>query len=88
MGYFTTFRVLRPLRHLARSLVFLDLLCRRLKSIRRMPQKDDAQHGHKVVAGGELRVSPEIIRGSTEVRFEFFYIFETVSHESRGPDLR
>jgi hypothetical protein len=53
-----------------------------------MPKKDDTEHGHEVVAGRELRISPKIIRRLPEVGFKFLDIFEGIlSHGSKRSAL-
>jgi len=56
--------------HSPRRLLFRDLLFRYLEAIGGMPQENDAQDRHEVVAGGELRVGAEIVRRLPEVRFQ------------------
>ncbi len=46
----------RPFRHLAGGLVLGNLPGRIVESIGSVPEEDDPQHGHEVVAGGELGV--------------------------------
>ena len=64
------------LGHLAGRLIFLDLVVGRLKAIGGVTEKDHAQDRHEVVAGGELRVGAEVVRGFPEVGFELFDVIE------------
>ena len=49
---------------------------RGLEAVGRVPEEDHAQHGHEVVAGGELGVGAEVVRGLPEVGFELLDVFE------------
>ena len=57
--------------HPARGLIVSDLLCSRVEAIGGVTQKDDAQHGHEIVAGRELGIGAEIVCGFPEVGFKF-----------------
>ena len=50
-----------------------------------MTQEDDAQHGHEIVAGGELGVGPEIIGCFPKISFKFGEIFHVEIELAPGP---
>jgi hypothetical protein len=50
-----------------------------------MAQEDHAQHRHEVVAGGQLRVGAQVIRGFPQVAFKLLDIFGGCNHVSNFP---
>ena len=66
------------LGHPAGCLFLLDLPVRSLEAVGRMAQEDHAQHRHEVIAGGELGIGAEVVRGLPEVGFELLDVFEAV----------
>src|SRR5207244_13007334 len=64
------------LRHSTSGLVLLNLLMRSLKTIRCVPQKNDTQYGHEVIARSQLRIGSQIIRSFPKIGFEWSSINE------------
>ena len=61
----------RALRHLAGALVRRDLAAGSGIAIRRVPQKDNPQHGHAIFAGGQPGVCTQLIGCLQKAVFEF-----------------
>lgn len=62
------------------AMVGFDLPVGGLEAVGGVAQEDHPQHGHEVVAGGELGVGAQVVRGLPEVGFEFFDVFEAAGH--------
>jgi len=52
------------------GLVFQSLFGRELQAVGRVPQENDPEHRHEVIARSELRVRAEIVRGSPQICFQ------------------
>ena len=51
-----------------------------------MPEKDDAQHGHEIIAGRQLGVGAKLVGRFPQVGFEFFDIVEHAAvHDANHP---
>jgi hypothetical protein len=62
-------------------LIFGDLRRGGIEAVGGVAQEDDAQHGHEIVAGGELRVGAKIVSGRPEVGLELGEIVHESSFE-------
>jgi len=59
-------------------LIFLDLFGGSLEPICRVPQKDNAENRHEIVAGSKLRIGAKVIGRFPKIRLKFFDIFQAV----------
>lgn len=67
----------------AGGLVGFDLLGGGLEAVGGVAEEDDAEHRHEVVAGGELGVGAEVVRGLPEVGFELVDVLEGAAVHGR-----